>query len=285
MNTHKNAVTASKIPMIYTGNNLSMVLQGTPYTIAKGSPGFDSILEMIRSGSDEVTLKEFIDRDVKRLQEAAKALNSDVTIDVKGGLVTYNGKEIRNGLTKRMLVMLEEGFDLEPMKNFLKNLMNNPSMRAVSELYDFLEKGELPITPDGCFLAYKVVRSDFKDVHSGTMDNSVGRILTMPRNAVDDDKDRTCSHGLHFCSVEYLKHFYQPGYEVVILKINPCDVVSIPADYNNTKGRTCKYEVVGIFKDFNPKTPDNNIFTSSVYSNGNGVVQPYGAPSSNPTIG
>jgi hypothetical protein len=31
----------------------------------------------------------------------------------------------------------------------------------------------------------------------------------------------------------------------MILKINPADVVSIPSDYNNTKGRTCRYEVVG----------------------------------------
>ena len=31
----------------------------------------------------------------------------------------------------------------------------------------------------------------------------------------------------------------------MILKINPADVVSIPADYNATKGRACRYEVLG----------------------------------------
>lgn len=31
----------------------------------------------------------------------------------------------------------------------------------------------------------------------------------------------------------------------MVLKINPQDVVSIPTDYNNTKGRCCKYTVVG----------------------------------------
>jgi hypothetical protein len=30
----------------------------------------------------------------------------------------------------------------------------------------------------------------------------------------------------------------------MILKINPADVVSIPADYNGAKGRCCKYTVV-----------------------------------------
>jgi hypothetical protein len=35
----------------------------------------------------------------------------------------------------------------------------------------------------------------------------------------------------------------------MIVKINPKDVVAIPADYNNTKGRTCRYEVVAEYKD------------------------------------
>jgi hypothetical protein len=30
----------------------------------------------------------------------------------------------------------------------------------------------------------------------------------------------------------------------MILKINPRDVVSIPNDYNDTKGRACRYEVI-----------------------------------------
>jgi hypothetical protein len=30
----------------------------------------------------------------------------------------------------------------------------------------------------------------------------------------------------------------------VIVKINPRDVVSIPTDYNDSKGRACRYEVV-----------------------------------------
>jgi hypothetical protein len=152
---------------------------------------------------------------------------------------------------------------------FMENLMSNPSRRAVNELYGFLEKGELPITPDGCFLAYKRVRDDFLDVHSGSVLNKPAQIMTaaelaampvkagkvtvnvensvtvvsMERNAVDDDKNRTCSEGLHFCSKHYLGHF--GGERIMILKLNPRDVVSIPSDYNDSKGRACRYEVVG----------------------------------------
>ena len=280
----KAPVQPAKIAMLYTGQNLTVVLEGKPYNIPKETPGFDQLLTMIRDGQTEVAIKDYIERDVRRLQEATKALDGDVAINVKAGVVTYKGAEVRNSLTDKMLEMLEEGFDLAPMSKFLNNLMQNPSMRAVGELYGFLEKGNLPITPDGCFLAYKAVGKNFKDIHSGTMDNSVGQTVQMPRNAVDDDKDRTCSYGLHFCSVEYLQHFARADSNVVILKINPKDVVSIPADYNDTKGRACKYEVIDIFKDFDINKPGQQLFDSSVYSYGEDGIKPYGAPTSTPSV-
>ena len=39
-----------------------------------------------------------------------------------------------------------------------------------------------------------------------------------------------------------MNHF--GGERIVIVKINPRDVVSIPTDYNDSKGRACRYEVV-----------------------------------------
>jgi len=156
------------------------------------------------------------------------------------------------------------------MVNFMNNLMQNPSKRAVDELYGFLEKNSLPITPEGCFLAYKKVREDFKDVHSGTMDNSVGRVVSMERNMVDDNRDNTCSTGLHFCSHSYLGSF--SGARTVIVKIDPRDVVSIPSDYNNAKGRACRYEVIGEV----PVAPDDKVeFNKPVQRNANSVkVEP-----------
>jgi hypothetical protein len=154
----------------------------------------------------------------------------------------------------------------------MENLMENPSYRAVNETYEFLEKNNLPITPDGCFLAYKRVNDNFMDVHSGSVLNKPAYAMTdedratlpvtggkrkevvtalvdgvtvvsMPRNQVNDDKNQTCSEGLHFCSQEYLGHF--GGSRVLILKINPRDVVSVPIDYNRSKGRCCAYQVIG----------------------------------------
>ena len=273
----------TKVAMVLTGDTLTLVAKGKPYSFAKGSPGYDELVEMVKGGVDEDTVKDYIERDVRRLQDAAKALGDDVAINVSAGVVTYKGQEVRNSLTDRMLEMLDEGCDLEPMSKFLSRLMSNPSMRAVNELYGFLEKGALPITPDGHFLAYKAVRANYHDIHSGKFDNSVGQVVQMPRNAVDDDKDRTCSYGLHFCSVDYLKHFASRDGHVMILKIDPADVVSIPSDYNDTKGRCAKYEVVGEFHDFNFSDPNRSMFEGSVYSVGEGYVQ-YGTGTSTPAI-
>jgi len=164
--------------------------------------------------------------------------------------------------------MLREGFPIEPMVMFMDNLYQNPSKRAVDELYGFLERGNLPITPDGHFLAYKRVREDYTDCHTGKMDNSIGQVVEMERYDVDDNKDNTCSTGLHFCSKEYLSGF--GGARTVIVKINPADVVSIPSDYNQTKGRACRYEVVGEIDNDNAGAA----FTRSVQSNSSNYDKP-----------
>jgi hypothetical protein len=194
-------------------------------------------------------------------------------VSVEGGSITYYGEVIHNTLTKRIINFMRDGLPHEPLLNFFKNLMQNPSKRAVDELYDFLEAGELPITEDGCFLAFKNVRSNYMDIHSGTFDNSVGKVCEMARNRVDEDKDRTCSYGLHFCSIKYLPHFSDSdGGHTMIVKINPKDVVAIPADYNNTKGRTCRYEVVAEYKDdWRSKiNRDESGFDSELYSSDGG---------------
>ena len=129
--------------------------------------------------------------------------------------------------------------------------MKNPSKRAVDELYSFLENHNLGLTLDGCFLAYKSVGSNYLDKYSGTFDNKPGAILEMPRNSVDDESNRTCSHGFHVGALEYSGPggwYNGPNDKVIIVKVNPADAVSVPADHSAQKLRVCKYEVVGDYK-------------------------------------
>ncbi len=222
-------------PFLIQGNNIVVVIDSKPHTINKTHITYQRVVDAIKAGDWE-TVKDVIEPK-KVVLEYGQG-----NVAVQGDKLFWKGEEMHNALSNRMIQMLQDGFPIEPMIQFMENLMQNPSKRAVTELYGFLEKNSLPITPDGHFLAYKKVKGDYKDCYTGTMDNSVGSVVEMERNKVDDDQNRTCSTGLHFCSRDYLNHF--GGERVVIVKINPRDVVSIPNDYNDSKGRACRYEVV-----------------------------------------
>ena len=217
-------------------------LNGKPYTARSNHPNYTKIVESVLKGYSK---QKHIDKlvDLFDMKQAVRSYVGEHINISDSGVVTYDGVVIDNVLTHKILKMMETGINIDPMINFLTNLRSNPSYTAQQELMLFLENNELPITPDGYFLAYKSVRSDYKDQHSGTFDNSIGAVCEMPRADVDDNRNNTCSSGLHFASLAYAGGFCTNGH-LMVLKINPRDVVSIPYDYNNEKGRCCRYEVI-----------------------------------------
>lgn len=225
-----------------TGSHMTVVYpQGEMVTIYSTENIWDEAVSLL-GVKDYDSLKEL------RLRPVAKVLGyGNGRVSIRDGLVMLDNTPVENVLVDRMLEMMEMNLDIEPMALFLVNLYENPSFRAVNELYGFLEASDLTITGDGCFLAYKRVRSDYMDLYTGKMDNSIGEFPEMDRNLVDDDKDKTCSEGLHFCGRKYLSSYgtNSNGCRTVVVKVNPRDVVSIPSDYDNHKGRACMYEVVG----------------------------------------
>lgn len=233
----------TEIPYNITDTDITVFVDGEARTISRSPALTKAVLEAIEAGS----VAEVV-RLMDPTQRYAEALDgSGVEVDLASGTVTVGGRRIARHLENRILEVIDAGADVNRWKRFVANLHANPSMVARRELALFLEAGDLPITADGCFLAYKRVRSDYKDCHSGTIDNSVGQEVSMPREDVDDDRRRTCSVGLHFCSLDYLRHFW--GDRLMVLKVNPADVVSIPDDYGNTKGRTWRYTVVDEITD------------------------------------
>lgn len=223
-------------PFLIQGSNIVLVIDSKSHTISESHVQYQKIKDAIKA-KDWDTVRNLVDMQTVISNYGA----GDITIT--NGTLYWKGTVVHSVLAEKIVSMYAEGFPIDPFVAFMSNLMQNPSHRAVNELYGFLEKGKLPITPDGHFLAYKKVRDDYKDVYSGTIDNSIGAVVKMPRNEVNDNKEQTCSTGLHFCSESYLRGF--GGSRIMILKINPRDVVSIPVDYDNAKGRACEYTVVG----------------------------------------
>lgn len=222
---------------IVTSNMATIATDEGTLCVPASHVGYNDVVYLLNTGQYEEAIEK---------ADACAAINEfgEGKIVIKEGVITYNGEVLDNGLTKRVLRLMREGFTVTPMINFLENLQLNPSLRAREELYRFLESNDLPITPDGYFLAYKNVGEDYYDKYSRTFRNMVGDTCKMDRSHVMDDPSVSCSRGLHFCSINYLKDFWGTSGHTMVIKIHPRDVVSIPYDYDNAKGRCCEYTVV-----------------------------------------
>jgi hypothetical protein len=251
------------VAYIIQGDNIILTVDNDNFVVNKNTHvNYDEIVEAINN-EDWEQLALLV--DVKR----SIASFYDGDIEIKNGYVLVKGKRLNQALSDRLIEMYRAKLPLNSLLLFLRNLVENPSRVAVQELYEFLEANTLPITTDGCFLAYKRVQlneeGNLVDCWTKEINNNVGQTVSMARNDVDDDRRNTCSAGLHFCSLNYLS---DSGYgsgaksQIVLVKVNPKDVVSIPPDYNNSKGRCCEYTVIGV----HDKGTDEEAYTSPVYS-------------------
>jgi len=161
----------------------------------------------------------------------------------------YEGEAIPSDINARVLSMAAAGKDPAPLFLFWERLKKNPSMRSVEQLYSFLKHGGIPITKDGCFLAYKGVRSDYTDGHTGKVDNRPGVVNKMARNKVSDDPRTPCHYGFHVGAYGYAGTFSQ---RTVICKVDPEHVVCVPYDHNGEKMRVCEYKVIGNYGEMLP---------------------------------
>lgn len=227
---------------IGTENSLTVLVDNKPYSVDSSSPNWDAILTKLNN-EDYEGIEELL--SVKKTVETFFAGTEGVEVDDSG--VKYNGSYVHNYLTGKILDFQKRGLPYKPLLNFFNKVMKNPSHRAVNELYKFLEHGLMPITPEGNFLGYKSVQRDYKDWYSSKFDNSVGQTLSMERNQVCDDPDQGCSYGFHVGTLDYAKNF-NGNNRVVIVEVDPADVVSVPHDCNHQKLRTAKYTVVGEFE-------------------------------------
>ena len=228
------------IPYILTDNSLTVVVNGKAHTMDRTNPAFTQAVDALK---DEDTDK------LEQMFDTSKAVEDyiDGGITVQDGVVRYKEYEVHNHVVERILDFMRGGLPYKPLVKFLDKLMANPSSRAVNELYGFLEHKAMPLTPDGNFLAYKGVREDFSDWYSGKCSNQVGEELSMARNRVCDDAENGCSYGFHAGSLEYAKG-YGNGGNLMVVEINPADVVSVPNDCDCQKLRTCKYKVAALFE-------------------------------------
>jgi len=235
---------------------ITIIIKNKPYTILSNDSRFIKLKEAIRSKAWDIA------EQIVSLPSAI-ALFSSGRIKVFQNEIYYDGKLVHNSVAERILEFIKEGFPFEPLVFFLEKLMTNPDQRSIEQLYNYLNIYKLPICEDGDFIAQKRVSRDFKDFHTRSFDNSVGRIVEEDRSTLDPNPTNGCGRGLHVGSEDFVSRFGSNGI-TILCKINPRDVVSIPFEANYAKMRVCRYEVISALGENNN---DSQKFTSNYASN------------------
>ena len=239
-----------------TYSELSFVLNGTQITIQKSDEKYPSILEAVKA-SDYEKLDTLIITETSIKNNIEKFLNEEnigslvsddyedtkvIKIEIVDKTLICNGKKFGGKLSLEFIkyAAQNDAITVAQFKRFIYNCSLNPSMDSVKELYDFVIKNTLKVTPSGTILLYKWVKDNYFDAHTGKFDNSPGKTVWMDRKKVNSNRNETCSNGLHLCSFGYSK-FSQ---RLLICELHPKNSVSIPVDYNQSKMRCCEYSVL-----------------------------------------
>lgn len=223
------------IPHILSGDSISIYLESSDvYHCPNTHFLFNEIVQAVRSGNLKkvtILLKEQQYKGLKILEDK----------------ILFNGREINNFAVQTFFKLRAEGHDIEPMLRFLENSFKNKYPAIVEKLYDFLSSKGMPITQDGCFIAYKFCNRDFFDSHTGrTIQYIPGTRVEVEREDICDLSGEECSNkGLHVGNWEYSG--MREGREnrrFLIVKVNPADVLSVPRGIDAKKIRVWAMDVL-----------------------------------------
>jgi hypothetical protein len=240
------------------GESLVVVYEDAdPVTVPGTHPKFDDILALLRSGGATDDAVQNLVNTLLVVGKKLAVLSDRVSVASYG--VFFDGDPLRSELADVLLELLEEGKeeDLVAVAKFLENAAANNSMDSVDAMYRWITNGDLAITPEGMFLAYKGVRVGKDGVSEsitrgkalvdgeafeGNIPNPDGAVITMPRTEVTADSAVGCGPGLHAGTHSYAKGFAQG--RLLLVEINPRDVVSVPSDSSFQKLRVSRYKVI-----------------------------------------
>jgi hypothetical protein len=247
---------------IITPTNITVNVNNQVVLVSRQSSFADSLLDAIRNNDEGEVLRIAAQANapVPSAPEPEEVSGGFVVGDirVKGDNVYYKGTLLDNYVAKKIVEFAKLNLPIVAMVNFTNKLLQNPSRNSVQQLYKFLEHKNIPITNDGNFLAYKRVDANYYSFTAGKLTllqgkadsyghiyNGIGETIETNRNEISDNPEDGCSAGLHAGSIQYVSDFQSSRRgHIVIVEIDPKDVVSVPHDSSCQKLRICKYRVV-----------------------------------------
>lgn len=231
---------------------------GEPLTVTPDHPNYDKVYE----GVTNDTLSEEEVRHLLDLVTTAgtRLIGLSERVSVQGSTLYFDGDPIRNEIAEHIIRLVSEDGEKgwKSLVAFLEKVQTNPNEHSRDSLYAWLKRN-FTIMPDGDFIAYKGVNVNEEGVnvsvnsgtaivngvtHKGRIPNPDGAVVEMPRSSVQHDTGVGCSTGLHAGTWDYASSFVGSSGRVLIVKINPRDVVSVPTDCDAQKLRVCRYTVL-----------------------------------------
>lgn len=249
------------LPFTLTNESLTVVVDGAPRVLHKGTAQYEAVrAELLKDEPDWDAARRGLTQGGAVAAWLEKSGVEGFAVDAQGH-IQYQGEYLPPEFQGRAAKMAAAGEDPSPLMRFFARLQQNPSKRSVDQLYTFLKHCNIPIEADGTFLAYKGVRSDLTDKHSGTIDNTPGKVIRMARNQISDDPREACHEGLHVGARRYAESFKGYDGKLLVVRVAPENVVCVPYDSSAEKMRVCEYEVVGF--DTGP-LPDTTVKNEDV---------------------
>ena len=243
----------SRLAISETPTTITVVDQATAkvHTITNTQPNWSKVVDLIKEEDNDDEILQAIS-----VRAAVENFSSSGAITVVGNDVRYKDRALHGLDVDHLLEAIHTGNkrQAKALTLFLENKQLNPSYRAVNDMYKFRQDRGMPLTDDGCFLAYKGVQTSYwskngntetivlsgQTNEQGQILNTIGAYIEVDRKCVEDDVTKGCGEGLHAGSLQYASGW---GEKVIIVKINPKDVVSVPEAEDN-KMRVCAYTVV-----------------------------------------
>ena len=247
-------------------------------TARNDHPKWAEILESYKASPTNPRLQELL---------SMKAVVEEYSVgmlSINSTGVTYRGVPLHTVDADRVMAFMRDNLPYQPIANYIARKLKNPSARAIQEMYSFLENGNMTLTPQGTFIGYKGLQEDFWSIQGnketvvlqgqvnekGQILNTIGSTIEVERSSVCDDFRSPCGAGLHVGSLAYAKGW---GRRVVLVEVDPADVVSVPVDSSCQKLRCCKYKVIGDYTGPMPET-----LTTEFVEEDEGICHECGAP-------
>lgn len=207
------------------------------------------------------------------------------SLSLVGGKILFGNEVLEETLASHMLSLLNEDNAPKDEKmwrsyvKFLDNLFQNASEDVRKQLFRWMNYenragNAFGITDDGCLVGYKGCKGTVLEPFSsftgnaivdgveinGHIPNKVGSVIQMPRSQVTADPEVGCSYGLHVGTRDYATNWAPI---LILVKVNPRDVVSVPYECDSQKMRVCEYTVLEV----TDATDEHRHYYSTEYDN------------------